>query len=194
MVEAILRAAAQLFADLGYARTTTNKVAERAGVSVGSLYQYFPNKDSLLAVLLQRHVAEAHAAVGGALRLLADPAVPLDVGIGALLDRLVALHEADPELTQALSPSVLRESAAADGHHDHPGDAALVDRVAALLAARPDVRSGDHRAMAAVINQALGQLTPWLVHEPPPNVDREGLVAEVKLLVVAYLRGSPAQS
>ncbi len=56
---AVLDAAAQLFGELGYARTTTNKVAERAGVSIGSLYQYFADKDALLRALAERHVREA---------------------------------------------------------------------------------------------------------------------------------------
>jgi AcrR family transcriptional regulator len=43
-VEAILQASAEMFAKLGFAGTTTNKIAMRAGVSIGSLYQYFPNK------------------------------------------------------------------------------------------------------------------------------------------------------
>jgi AcrR family transcriptional regulator len=45
-VEALLQAAAQVFECHGYAAGTTNRIAERAGVSIGSLYQYFPNKDA----------------------------------------------------------------------------------------------------------------------------------------------------
>jgi len=56
-VEAILEAAAQLLVELRYARMTTAKVAARAGVSVGSLYQYFPTKDALVGALVARKFA-----------------------------------------------------------------------------------------------------------------------------------------
>lgn len=59
MVERILECAARLFDERGYQDTTTNHVAESAGVSVGSLYQYFPNKDALLVGLAERHVNDA---------------------------------------------------------------------------------------------------------------------------------------
>lgn len=49
--DAILEAAAQLLDQLGYARTTTNRIAERAGVSIGSVYEYFPGKDAIFATL-----------------------------------------------------------------------------------------------------------------------------------------------
>ncbi|MCW7541777.1 TetR/AcrR family transcriptional regulator, partial [Aquabacterium sp. A7-Y] len=55
-VEAIFDASIQVLIDGGIERVTTTRVAERAGVSVGSLYQYFPNKQSLLAALLERYL------------------------------------------------------------------------------------------------------------------------------------------
>ena len=58
MVDRILDAATRVFTARGYHKTTTNHVAEEAGASIGSLYQYFPNKDSLLAGIAERHVAE----------------------------------------------------------------------------------------------------------------------------------------
>ncbi len=54
-VEAILEAAAILFARDGFEKTSTTRIAELAGVSVGSLYEYFSNKDALLACLIKRH-------------------------------------------------------------------------------------------------------------------------------------------
>ncbi len=58
-VARILDTAARIFDERGYRATTTNHVAEGAGVSIGSLYQYFPNKDALLTGLAERHLAEA---------------------------------------------------------------------------------------------------------------------------------------
>src|SRR5690349_2221804 len=54
--ERILNAAAHIFTEHGYAAGTTNHIAEHARVSIGSLYQYFPNKDAILAALLVRHI------------------------------------------------------------------------------------------------------------------------------------------
>lgn len=65
-VDAILDAAAHLFCESGFAATTTNTVAERAGVSIGSLYQYFPNKIALLEALRERHIKGLWEAIGRA--------------------------------------------------------------------------------------------------------------------------------
>ncbi len=62
-VEAILEATIQVLLQVGKERLTTTKVASRAGVSVGTLYQYFPNKSSLLQAALKRHLTEVGDAV-----------------------------------------------------------------------------------------------------------------------------------
>ncbi|MFD5456418.1 TetR/AcrR family transcriptional regulator, partial [Streptomyces olivaceus] len=61
--ERILDAAAHVFDEYGYAAGTTNRIAERARVSIGSLYQYYPNKDAILAELVTRHLDTGRAAV-----------------------------------------------------------------------------------------------------------------------------------
>lgn len=58
----ILAAAAHVFAEYGYAAGTTNRIAERAQISIGSLYQYYPNKDAILVELLTRHLDAGMAA------------------------------------------------------------------------------------------------------------------------------------
>ena len=65
-VEWVLIAAARVFRREGFA-ATTNRIAEEAGVSVGSLYEYFPNKQALLATLAERHVLEAETGIARAL-------------------------------------------------------------------------------------------------------------------------------
>ncbi len=57
-VEAILDATARILTKEGYARASTNRIAAVAGVSIGSLYQYFPNKQALIAALVARHNRE----------------------------------------------------------------------------------------------------------------------------------------
>jgi len=190
MVDAILQAAAETFARHGYARATTNKIAERAGVSIGSLYQYFPNKDALLAGLLAAHHADVDQVVERSLRTLSDPAVPVEHGMRQFLRDLVGLHQVNPALTRALSSAVLRESpaAAAHQHHKQDEDLQVLKRVAAILAARPDVRDGDHTAMALIVGQITTHLTRWLVHDSPQGLDQDLLLAEMTELVVRYIK------
>ncbi len=57
-MEGLLDAAAQVFEEHGYAAGTTNRIAERAGVSIGTFYQYFPSKEAAAVVLLERHLEE----------------------------------------------------------------------------------------------------------------------------------------
>jgi AcrR family transcriptional regulator len=65
-VDAILDAAAELFCENGFESATTNAIAERAGVSIGSCYQYFPNKLALLEALRERHIKGLWAVIGAA--------------------------------------------------------------------------------------------------------------------------------
>ncbi len=74
-VAIILEAAAQGFSAHGYA-ATTNQIAARAGVSIGTLYQYFADKDALLVSLAERHVEEAREQLGGALGAVLEATGP----------------------------------------------------------------------------------------------------------------------
>ena len=71
-VDAILEATAQVLVAEGYDKTSTNRVAERAGVSVGSVYQYFPNKEALVGELVDRYSREIMDMVFGRLTALAE--------------------------------------------------------------------------------------------------------------------------
>src|SRR6476646_1367326 len=68
MVATLLEAATRVFVKEGYARATTNRIATAAGVSVGSLYQYFPSKDALAVELLRRYRERLIAVIGGRLQ------------------------------------------------------------------------------------------------------------------------------
>src|SRR5260221_954827 len=72
-VDALLAATARVLVRDGYDRASTNKVAEAAGVSIGSLYQYFPSKEALVAAVIERHTRGMMDLVRTSLRRVAQP-------------------------------------------------------------------------------------------------------------------------
>lgn len=92
-VERILTAAARIFDERGYRGTTTNHVAQQAGVSIGSLYQYFPNKDALLVALAERHVDDVASRFGARLATLRQDRPALDDTVRTLLGLTVELND-----------------------------------------------------------------------------------------------------
>jgi AcrR family transcriptional regulator len=98
-VAAILDGAAQVLLREGYARATTDRIAERAGVSVGSVYQYFDDKEAVFEALIQRQTA---ALVAGITRYAPDPERPLGEVLGEILLLAVRLSPPGPELFRRL--------------------------------------------------------------------------------------------
>jgi AcrR family transcriptional regulator len=185
-VEAILQAAAELICGAGWDRSSTNRIAERAGISIGSLYQYFPNKEAILARLLEIHLEEAHAVADEALEALRDPAVPLAEGLEQILVGLVALHDRDPELTRALTQEVPH---AVLGVPDHAEVALYAARLEKILADRGDMQRPFPALAATLIVTTLDSASRWLVHQAPPALDRRAFIAEVVTMTSVYLQG-----
>ena len=98
MVEFIIEAATRVLRSQGIAGFTTNRIAEVAGVSIGSLYQYFRDKDAILEVIVARHLDEirsvAQSGTGD------TPSLAL---MDELIDGAVAAHARDPALHRAIS-------------------------------------------------------------------------------------------
>ena len=99
-VEYVLEAAARILAEEGLAGFNTNAVARRAGVSVGSLYQYFPGKDAITAALILR----SHEAIVAGLRRLVARSDGLSAreAIAAMVDMVIAAAPASPRLHRIL--------------------------------------------------------------------------------------------
>jgi AcrR family transcriptional regulator len=100
-VDAILQAAARILVEQGYEKLNTNEVAKIAGVSVGSLYQYFPNKQALLAELHYRHATQTSAPIFAALRSSKGKA--LREVLRQIIQANVASHSEDPALHKVIS-------------------------------------------------------------------------------------------
>jgi AcrR family transcriptional regulator len=104
--EAILEATARILEAEGLAAVTTNRVAERAGVSIGSLYQYFPAREAILAELVKRMRLSMSArmiAISEATR-----SRPLEEAIPAIMAAAIEQYEAEPRLTAALEAAEAR--------------------------------------------------------------------------------------
>ncbi|MBX3490835.1 TetR/AcrR family transcriptional regulator [Parvibaculum sp.] len=99
-VDTILEAAAQIFRTYGAKGATTNRIAERAGVSIGSIYQYFPNKEALLVALMERHIGSSIELLGKTLRASedAEPRARVRTAIACVLD----IHMEDPDLHRVI--------------------------------------------------------------------------------------------
>ncbi len=104
-VDAILRASAHILRTSGYGAATTNRIAERAGVSIGSLYQYFPSKEAIMNALLQAHVDGINAELVNVVAGIAGQ-TSLAESVRTFITAVFAAHSADPKLHNALTEHV----------------------------------------------------------------------------------------
>ena len=179
--EAILQAAAEVFEAFGYDDGTTERVAARAGVSIGSFYQYFPNKDALLVALAARHRAETLALQQAWLDGLARDDPSLDDGLRGYVDWLVASHAARPRLAclmfedRPVPAEVAQEIACAH--------AATVEGLSAWLTGR--VRRP--RVTAWMLHRTVPHLVHSFVLHPREGLPTDVAAEEITTLARAYL-------
>jgi AcrR family transcriptional regulator len=168
-LEWVLEGAARVFRSEGFG-ATTNRIAEAAGVSIGTLYDYFPNKQALLVALAERHVTEAEREVDAALHAqLPTPAL-----LAALQRAVVASHRypsqaidlvADAAVSSALTAragelrrrimAVLVERASAAGRNDPALRARTVFGLIAELSSRSAYESGSSEQQARLARHVL---------------------------------------
>lgn len=160
-VDALLAAAAQILARHGPDAATTNAIAERAGVSIGSLYQYFADKEALIDALAEQHVAEMSAVLAGALAGAGEGT--LAEAAGRIVAAIVAAHRVDPRLHHALHQALPRARMSAI---DRLEDGA-VTQVSALLQAREGLSADPAGRTALVLVRALGGLVRTTIRRDP---------------------------
>jgi AcrR family transcriptional regulator len=90
-VETILAATARVLVKKGFDGLTTNAVAEAAGVSIGSLYQYFPSKEALVAALIEQHIEEMNSAILHELTRVAQ--LPMAQAVRAVIELTIRAHQ-----------------------------------------------------------------------------------------------------
>lgn len=186
MVDLILSAAARVLVKHGYDDTSTNRIAEVAGVSVGSLYQYFPNKEAIVAALIERHDGEMWSTFVQMSAACAERSIA--EGTPVVLDALFAAHLIEPALHRVLHEQVPRVGKLSRLRETNRKARELV---AGLLRLRRDeIDVVDIDAAAFVIVESVEALIHQSIELP--DIDTDAIKREAVTLVLRYLRVSGA--
>jgi len=183
-VEAILDAAARVLIERGYAATNTNLVAERAGVSVGSLYQYFPNKDALITALHDRHSRQMNKVIADAFERSTE--LDFEGALTAIIEGLVESHRVEAGLHRVLETQLA-------GHEDlddhAKADAAINDRIVELMHRyRDDINVPNPQLAAFTLMHSLHGLVHAVVLDLPNGLSLEQGTREIVRMGKAYLQ------
>lgn len=178
-VDAILTATAHILTEVGYDKASTNRIAERAGISIGSLYQYFPNKASLITALRDRHVSSMMEVIESKLSNLFD--APIAVVLPETVKASIAAHAIDPTLHKVLHEQVPRLS-----------ETEMENRMTNLLRSylakqcdRIDQQKLDY--IAFVIERTIEALTHAAVIECSYLLQSGQLEQEINEMLLSYL-------
>jgi AcrR family transcriptional regulator len=186
-VEALLEATADILVRDGYAKLTTNRIADRAGVNIASLYQYFPGKEAIVAELRLRHGSELRAELR---RVLAERGNRnFEDTLRALVSVGVSGHARSPKLQR-----VFAEEMPTLGHHDVAEvDAPLFDAVRRFLrSAEVDVR--DTELAFWMVSTVAGAVVHRATIERPQDLSTGAIAEELVRLLSRYLRREPSRS
>lgn len=184
-VDAMLEATARILVKEGYDRASTNKIALAAGVSIGSVYQYFPSKEALVAAVIDRHTDDMMRLVR---KTLADVAgEPVAVATRALVKVMVDAHRLDPKLHRVLVEQIPRVGKLENIEAiDREAYALIRDY---LEQRRHDLKVRDLDQAAFICVSTVEALTHALVMRNPKIVadQIQSFVDEVTRLLVGYL-------
>ena len=187
-VNALLEATARILVREGFDKASTNRIAEVAGVSVGSLYQYFPSKEALVAALIDRHNQELMRVVRGELAQAMNQ--PMELAVRNLVAVAVKAHRIDPKLHRVLAEQIPRvgklEKAESFSRENYALFAAYLERH------RDEIRVVDLGLAAFVCVTSIEALTHSAVvhHRIASGEATEALIDEAARLVVGYLRAA----
>jgi len=187
-VDAILKATVQVLLRVGKEKLTTTRVAARAGVSVGTLYQYFPNKSALLRAALKLHVEEILAEVDEV--CVAQRGQPVEQMAEALAVASLAVKMRDPKKGRALyavSSDVEGAKIAADA------EARANKEIVGLLQSAPEVLTTDLQLMATVLQSTIAGMKRQLLESDMLEAQFEVMQRELVLVVRGYVRACVGQ-
>ena len=186
-VDALVEATARILVRESFDRASTNRIAEEAGVSIGSLYQYFPSKEALVAAVIDRHQQELMRVVTGSLGEVA--ALPMAQAVRRLVALAVEAHRLDPKLHRVLAEQIPRVGRLKNKEVFNRESYALFRTF--LEGHRDEIRGVDLELAAFICVTSIEALTHTAVlrdSDGLSDASMEVLVDEATRLVVQYLR------
>lgn len=186
-VDALVEATARILVRDGYDRASTNRIAAEAGVSVGSLYQYFPGKEALVAAVIDRHNQDLMRVVHEALAQVSGETI--EVGVRKLVEAAIEAHRVDPRLHRVVAEQTPRTGGLANADNFSRGAHGLFRTY--LEDHRDELRPLDLDLAAFVCVTSIEALThEAVIHRPDMLADEAVavLVEEASRLVIGYLR------
>lgn len=188
--EAILEATAELLVVDGYEKTSTNRIAERAGVSVGSLYQYFPNKEALLIELAERNTTKMMALIQEHLEVTRDIGLP--EACRSFVRALLHAHAVAPKLHRILIEQIPRIAGFGPIQHY---DELIINVIRGYLQGRREELRPQNLDLAVfVMVHAVQAVTHAAVIERPDALEDEALAEEIATMVERYLLADPGST
>ncbi|MFE1931898.1 TetR/AcrR family transcriptional regulator [Streptomyces sp. NPDC056669] len=183
----ILTAAAHVFAEYGYAAGTTNRIAEHARISIGSLYQYYPNKDAILVELVTRHLDAGAAAI----RERQDEEEPdsLEEILRGFARTVIENHLDDPQLLRVMGEQVPHSPELFEKVARHERE--RVAYTQELLERHPEVRVED-TYVAARLTVSTIELVVHVLIAAPESIDTTRLENELVAMLTRYLTAAPS--
>ncbi|WP_063740148.1 TetR/AcrR family transcriptional regulator [Amycolatopsis jejuensis] len=182
--ERILDAAARVFAEHGYGAGTTNRIAEEAWLSIGSLYQYYPNKDAILAELFARHLSAGVVAVG---RYQEAPLpTSLEATVRLFVHTTIETHRDDPRLLRVMTEQARRSPELREKMARHQQE--LVRHTQQMLDTHPEAGVADTEAAARLVVSTVELVVHQLIAEPG-SVEVGRFEDELVAMLTRYLRG-----
>ncbi|MDR6890782.1 MULTISPECIES: TetR/AcrR family transcriptional regulator [Variovorax] len=189
-VDTLVEATARILVKDGFDKASTNRIAEVAGVSIGSLYQYFPSKEALVAAVIERHQQQLMQKVRRELAEVSNE--PLEEAVHRFVSVAVEAHRIDPQLHRVLAEQIPRVGKLEKIHSFSRENFSLFS--AYLEGTRDQLGVDDLELASFICVTAIEALTHNAVlhHSKELNVDRmRALIDEGARLVTGYLRGAP---
>jgi AcrR family transcriptional regulator len=182
-VEAVLDAVIRLLKREGSRAITTNRIAEVAGVSIGSVYQYFPDKRAIFSALHQRHVDQIDRMVQT--ELVEHAASSIEELVRAMVEAMVEAHATDPELYELLMTEVPHR---ADGTRDFAVRLHGAFLLAISSRAHELKKGRDLNNVVFVVTHMVEALCHGAVLRRPARMSLKDAKEEIVRAILAYLR------